>query len=631
MVPSPVCRCARRCPNNSIGAHIWGSSITLTGYRKIWRTFVIALVAIFAGVAIAISNIGYWINSNVEARLLLKGRGALPTPPQVVIFSIDNLDILQLRQSLAEKIPSAAWLHACLSTKDLETVRSARYFSDVPRGLYRCLLERISAHSPTAVIFDVNFAEARPEDDRFATVIREAGNVFLFVAIDALNDDSGLVIVKRPAPTLSGAAAGVGHFRVGGAGLTRTFLPAAYLGIDALPAILARRAKPMPPLEADPLYFDFFGANGAVRTVSIADYLLGRVSEPLNTGEVIFIGHSDADSIEKIDHFRTPADVFGAEYLSGVELMATAYVNLRDGRQKTYLGLAEVIILSIGIALAMTLIIALRQRRRPAAYSALIGASALTTWGLYDIGYFAPVLTLLIVIVAISELWRIASSNMRLRAAVRTLLPKFAREPFVEHGALPPDGTRATVAFCDLVGSTSIAEVVGPERFAELMQDYYRLATDCFEKEGGDMVDFLGDGFIAIFKETDAGPSTSSRAFTAFETFAAVLATLKVYRSDLKLRSRIGVCTGSVRAGAFGGDRRVKVTAMGDAMNTAARLEENAKPIFASLEDKPIILVAADKASVDAQSFPTFPLVEFGPIKLRGKSVETMVYTIAFY
>lgn len=132
-----------------------------------------------------------------------------------------------------------------------------------------------------------------------------------------------------------------------------------------------------------------------------------------------------------------------------------------------------------------------------------------------------------------------------------------------------------TVLFCDLVGSTAFGEQVDAESSREVMARYRRMAQSTIEANGGTVAKFIGDGVMALWgadevREDDAEQAVRAGialqgAFTAIESHVR-----DRYGATVSLR--VGVNTGEVVIDAADDD------VVGDALNTAARLEGAATP-----------------------------------------------------
>ncbi|HEV7743595.1 MAG TPA: adenylate/guanylate cyclase domain-containing protein [Pyrinomonadaceae bacterium] len=137
-----------------------------------------------------------------------------------------------------------------------------------------------------------------------------------------------------------------------------------------------------------------------------------------------------------------------------------------------------------------------------------------------------------------------------------------------------------TILFADIRGFTSISEHAPPEKIVSLLNRYFSAMTDIIFAHGGTLDKYLGDGLMALFGAPTATPEDASNALNA-----AVAMQRRLLGINTELRNDglsevgvgIGLHTGEVIVGYIGSERRSEYTAIGDAVNTASRLESNAK------------------------------------------------------
>src|SRR5215467_2735442 len=131
-----------------------------------------------------------------------------------------------------------------------------------------------------------------------------------------------------------------------------------------------------------------------------------------------------------------------------------------------------------------------------------------------------------------------------------------------------------TILFSDVTGSTSLGESLDPEDLRALMGRYYEHARQVIAGYGGTLEKFIGDAVMAVFGLQIAHEDDAERAL------AASLALRQVISEDAFLgeafQLRMGVNTGEVMATTDASRSDFLVT--GDAVNTAARLQQNANP-----------------------------------------------------
>jgi ABC-type oligopeptide transport system substrate-binding subunit/class 3 adenylate cyclase len=170
-----------------------------------------------------------------------------------------------------------------------------------------------------------------------------------------------------------------------------------------------------------------------------------------------------------------------------------------------------------------------------------------------------------------------------------------------------------TALFADLVGSTALAERLEQEEFKLVVGDAIARIVGAVEAFGGTVKDLAGDGVLALFGAPLAHEDDPERALLAA---LRIVEEMAEFTDDVR-RSweiegfgvRVGVESGPVVTGAVGAGSRVEYTAMGDAVNVAARLQSHAEP--------DTVLVG------EATAQRVEPLFEWGPaqqLQLKGKA-----------
>jgi predicted ATPase/class 3 adenylate cyclase len=142
--------------------------------------------------------------------------------------------------------------------------------------------------------------------------------------------------------------------------------------------------------------------------------------------------------------------------------------------------------------------------------------------------------------------------------------------PVGEAPVLDAERRQITVMFCDLVGSTALAEQIDPEDLRRLLQAYQKACGTVMDRYGGHVAQYLGDGLMVYFGWPAAHEDDAERAvLAAIETLDAV----KVVRAPAPLQVRIGIATGPVVVGETTSDATMPKLAVGETPNLAARLQ----------------------------------------------------------
>jgi adenylate cyclase len=179
----------------------------------------------------------------------------------------------------------------------------------------------------------------------------------------------------------------------------------------------------------------------------------------------------------------------------------------------------------------------------------------------------------------------------------------------------------ATVLFCDLAGFTTYCEAHEPEQVGMLLNSYLATMTETVFAHGGTVDKFIGDAVMCIFGAPFMAPDDALRAVRCAaemrRNFRALVQSGACGEDARGLDVHIGVNTGNVVAGTVGSPRRMEYTALGDTVNTAARLEGVAK--------KGQIVVGPATAALVRDRFP---LVSMGAVNLKGKGAQVEVFLV---
>lgn len=136
----------------------------------------------------------------------------------------------------------------------------------------------------------------------------------------------------------------------------------------------------------------------------------------------------------------------------------------------------------------------------------------------------------------------------------------------------------AVILFCDLRDFTSLSETLPKGALLDLLKDYFACMVGPVAKAGGEVLKFLGDGMLAIFRlgDGEAPDAATARALiAALEAEAALKRTNRDRAAAGKppIHAGIALHVGTVIFGNVGADDRLDFTVIGPAVNLAARLE----------------------------------------------------------
>ena len=171
---------------------------------------------------------------------------------------------------------------------------------------------------------------------------------------------------------------------------------------------------------------------------------------------------------------------------------------------------------------------------------------------------------------------------------------------------------KCTFLFTDVRGFTSLSERLEPEKVAEIMNKALTIQADAVKKHGGMVDKYIGDAMMAIF---NAPMNLTDHETKAIKTALEIKKNMQ--EADLGIEIGIGINTGEAVIGNMGSDTRFDYTAIGDAVNLAARLESSTKEVG---ED----IVIGHSTAINS----TMPTIFLDPIKVKGKKDDIIIYTI---
>ncbi len=198
----------------------------------------------------------------------------------------------------------------------------------------------------------------------------------------------------------------------------------------------------------------------------------------------------------------------------------------------------------------------------------------------------------------------------------RELMTKF--EAARAQDAMVGERRVITMLFCDVKGSTAAAEKVDPETWTDIMNGIFEFMIRPVYKYEGTVPRLMGDAILAFFGAPIAHEDDPQRAVLAG---LEIQEGIKEYAEEIRLKHglefglRVGINTGLVVVGAIGSDLRMEYTAIGDAINLAARMEQTAVPGTVQISDETYKLVT-----------PFFDFEALGEVEVKGKAAPIKTY-----
>jgi adenylate cyclase len=190
--------------------------------------------------------------------------------------------------------------------------------------------------------------------------------------------------------------------------------------------------------------------------------------------------------------------------------------------------------------------------------------------------------------------------------------------------SLKSERRMVSILFSDIAGFTSMSESLPPDEVEHILNEYLSAMTEIVFENDGTLDKYIGDAVMAVWG--NVGPNNpQTDAYKAVNTALQMQSRLIELREKwlsegmVPLQIRIGLNTGEVLVGNFGSPQKMDYTVIGDAVNTAARLEGLNKEFGTSI--------------IISQS--TYDLIQdrmngrhCGTVKVKGKEEPVSVYEV---
>lgn len=373
-------------------------------------------------------------------------------------------------------------------------------------------------------------------------------------------------------------------------------------------------------------YFSYSGKPGGYNVVSMADVLNGTVDPRLFQDAVVLVG---AYAVGMQDSYSPSISHNSQMY--GVEIHANIIDALLKG--KTQLPVSPLL---YGAAAAILCGLFFAVIRKAKIIPVSVGAGLLIVLDvvfarfMYGQGILVPVVlvpAVLILIYGERVIEGYLAEILRRRRVVSVfkqyvapqIVEKISKDTDFEL-VLGGENRHIAVLFVDIRGFTTMSESLRPEEVVEILNEYLSLTTKSIFDNGGTLDKFVGDATMAVFNAPFALDDYIFKAVcTAWDMKAGSDAIAEKFekRFGKSVAFGIGVNCGEAVVGNIGCEFRMDYTAIGDTVNTAARLESNAK------RGQILISEAVYEAVKDRVE-----VTPIGEIPLKGKSKGVFVYQV---
>jgi adenylate cyclase len=206
----------------------------------------------------------------------------------------------------------------------------------------------------------------------------------------------------------------------------------------------------------------------------------------------------------------------------------------------------------------------------------------------------------------------------------------------IDSGQMPQLGgheEEITAYFSDIQGYSTFSEKLPPHRLVELLNEYLTACTDIVQEEGGSLDKYIGDAVVAMFGAPIALKDHAYRSCVAAVRVQQKLDELRARWDAMgdewpdgvrRMRSRIGLHTGSAIIGNMGSRTRFNYTMTGDNVNLAARMESGAKSWGTY-----IMATEATKLACETHGGDRVVFRPLGRIVVKGRTLGVPIYEVA--
>ncbi|SEG15603.1 adenylate cyclase [Eubacterium ruminantium] len=519
------------------------------------------------------------------------------------------------------------------------------------RGRYAELLDVLCSNSeymPAVIGFDIIFSGNVDEgDEKFSEAAAKYKNVVvvnhLLYDQRLIENENGLLVnkvdgVEKPFESLDNAArSGFSNVAPDSDGVVRRMIPVeryqdeeykAFSGVvyDAYCEKIGIASKTVPVDKFGYSLINYSGRPGDYEYISMVDVLNGKIDPRAFKDSIVLVG-AYAPGMQ--DSFDVPNG--RSQQMYGVEIHANILQSYIDGRFAT--NGSPVLYGLISALIVMLLSIIIRRLKLWQALIlviAVIGANAYTLMTINEKGHaysliYFPLVLLISFIYTVSVRYIVEKAK---RKQVLDAFRKYVAPEVVEEISkkgdfkisLGGENRDIAVLFVDIRGFTTMSEALEPEQVVAILNEYLSLTTKSIFDNSGTLDKFVGDATMAVFNSPFDLPDYE---------FKAVCAAMDIVNGGKALEEKlmekygrtvgfgVGVNVGPAVVGNIGCDFRMDFTAIGDTVNTAARLEANAKKGQVLISD---VLYERVKDRVEVK--------EIGEIPLKGKSKGVFVYEV---
>jgi adenylate cyclase len=460
------------------------------------------------------------------------------------------------------------------------------------RTLHARLIRKLKSEGAKVIAYDVQFSEpsinpdgsiAYRQDNAFMDSARAAGNL-VFSTTEVNENNEPNFLGGQEGVDYARARVGNGNYDGDPGGVIRR----AQFELDGLETFAVAAAervtgRQVSPFSGEEKLIDFKGPAGSVEAVSFSRVLSGRFPDGLFRDQIVIVG-AWAPSLQDVH----PTS-FGTDEMPGPEIQANAIATILRGLPlefvPSWLNFALIVFLGLLAPLASLKLNLFRTLLLAVSAAALyIGATIFAFNQGYVLSFVYPFGSLVLASVgALGAHYLLAAFE---RERVRDVFSRFVPESVVEQVLARTDkdlrlggvSIVGSIMFTDLRGFTTFSESLPADRVIQAVNYYLSEMTDAIHAHEGTLVSYEGDGIMAVFGAPIEQEDHADRAVsTAREMLDVRLPRFNAWLREQELgegfKMGIGVNTGAFMSGNVGSERRLEYTVIGDATNTASRLQ----------------------------------------------------------
>jgi adenylate cyclase len=336
-------------------------------------------------------------------------------------------------------------------------------------------------------------------------------------------------------------------------------------------------------------YINFYGPPGTIPTIPYHQALqIGTESGPafdVVKRKAVFVDLSEILLAKRKDSFYTVFSQGNGVFIGGVEIAASAFLNILDDATIVPISLPA----HIGLLLSWGIIVGVLCRLLPIsmAAGAMFGIAglylALAAYQFQSGQQWYPLVLPLLVQLPIgfggAVLWNYVESERErknIRNAFGLYLPNDVVDQLAKDMANIKGTTQVvygTCLFTDAGDYTALSEKMTPKELSDFLGRYFEALFQPVRKHGGLIVDLKGDSILAIWKGPQDDPALRKMACLAALEMSESVARFNQSVAPYSLPTRIGLHAGELTIGAVGAMDHYEYRPTGDVVNTASRVE----------------------------------------------------------